>query len=205
VVADTRADGITDQRTPQVFTALTQDWDADLHLAVRRAGSSEDFGSALRRDVLAVDPALALSRTRSLESTSKVMLLPHRIMATAASTLGLLALFLCALGLYGVIAFAVTQQTREIGVRIALGAGRPRVIGRVLGRGLVLSLPGIGVGVLLSVGVGQIMQGVLPVRALDPITYTTTLGILAAVIVCACVAPAWRAASVRPMEALRFD
>lgn len=205
VVEDTKADGITDRRAPQVFTALAQSWVGDLHLAVRRAPGAEGFNGALNREILSVDPAVALSRVRSMEQTSRVMLLPHRLMAGTASALGALALFLSALGLYGVIAFAVTRQTREIGVRIALGAGRGKVIGRVVGSGLLLALPGTAIGLLLSLTMGQVIQGILPVSAFDPITYAGTMSVLVVVVLTACLAPALRAASIHPMEALRFE
>lgn len=205
VVEDTRADGITDPNTPQIFAALAQRYDPDVHLAIRRAPGVEGFNSVLQREILAVDPSLALSRVRSLEQLSKLMLLPHRIMAATASALGAMALLLSALGLYGVIAFAVTRQTREIGVRIALGAGRATVVRRVVAGGLLLALPGLGSGLLLAIGLGQVMQGILPVSALDPITYLGTVAILLLVVVAACLAPAWRASSIHPVEALRFD
>jgi ABC-type antimicrobial peptide transport system permease subunit len=112
---------------------------------------------------------------------------------------------LSALGLYGVVSFAVTRQTREIGVRIALGAGRSRVVRRVVAGGFVLALPGVAVGLLLSLGVGRIVEGILLFSALDPLTYVTVVSVLATVVAVACLLPAARAAAVQPMEALRFD
>lgn len=206
VVADTKSDMITDPMSPQVFSLLAQDYGSEVRIAVRQSGSAQDFVPRMRRTMLEVDPALALSTTRPLALLAGLGMLPQRIAAWIASSLGMLALLLSALGLYGVVAYSVTQQTREIGVRISLGAERRQVIGRVLSGGLLLALPGIVVGAALALALGQALRSVfLYVSPLDPAAHAAVAAILLVVLLGACVIPARRAASVQPMEALRFD
>lgn len=206
VVANTKSDMITDGTNPQVFSLLAQDFEPDVILAARQDGQSPDFAARVHQVLLGIDPALALPKSRRLSDLAGLGMLPHRIGAWLATTLGLLALFLSALGLYGVVALAVAQRTREIGVRIALGARRHQVLSRVLLSGLRLAAPGIAIGIVLTMALGQLVDAfLLGVDALDPVTYATVSGLLLMVIVAACIVPARRASSVQPMEALRFD
>ena len=206
VVANTKSDMITDGTNPQVFSLLAQDFEPDVIIAARQTGTAVDFATRVQQVLLGIDPALALARSRKLSDLAGLGMLPHRIGAWMATSLGLLALFLSALGLYGVVALAVTQRTREIGVRIALGAKKRQVLARVLLSGLSLAAPGIVVGIVLTIALGQVVDAfLLGVDALDPLTYATVSALLLVVIVAACIVPARRASSVQPMEALRYD
>jgi ABC-type antimicrobial peptide transport system permease subunit len=119
---------------------------------------------------------------------------------------GLLGLLLAAVGLYGVIAFNAAQRTREIGLRMALGAGRGQVVWLVLRDGFVLAAAGIVFGLALAVGAGRLVAGQLTgVSGADPVSFAGTAALLAAVAVFACVLPARRASGLNPITALRRD
>jgi putative ABC transport system permease protein len=122
------------------------------------------------------------------------------------SLFSLLAVMLAAVGIYGVVAYAVGQQTREIGVRIALGARPGNVASLVLRSGLAPVLFGIGLGTAGALAVSRLLGNVLyGVQPGDPPTYVLTGAVLAAIGALACAVPAWRASRVEPMQALRMD
>ena len=132
--------------------------------------------------------------------------MPHRIAAGIGAALGLLALFLAALGVYGIVAYMVTQRTREIGVRIALGASRRQVLGRVVKGGVVLAVPGFLLGTAGAVGLGHVFRAVIvDLRPLEPIAYVGVTLVLLLVTGVASLVPAVRASSIEPMDALRTD
>lgn len=207
VVGLTNTDLLTDSPSPQIFTLLQQHAETDVYLAVRRgAGAGPGFMARVREEALVVDPALALSPTLPLSDLAELAMLPQRLVATIAGVLGTLALLLSAMGVYGVIAFAVTRRTREIGVRMALGSSRRRVLARVLWDGLKLGLPGLAVGIplaaLVTLAARALLVGVGP---LDPVTWVLVSGLFVVVIAGASLVPARRASAVQPMEALRSE
>jgi putative ABC transport system permease protein len=119
---------------------------------------------------------------------------------------GAFSLLLAAVGIYGVISYSVGQQTREIGIRMALGARRESVFRAVLGHGLRLASVGIGLGVVAALGVGRMLTSYLyDVKSYDPVTFIAVALVLAAVAVLAGLVPARRAASIDPMQALRTE
>ena len=131
-------------------------------------------------------------------------LLPQRIAAGILAGFGVVALLLAAVGLYGVVAFAVAQRTREIGIRVALGAQRNEVLKLMLRQGMTLAGIGVLVGLPLAFGAGKLVSGfLLGVGAADPLTFIVAAGSLIAVTLVASYVPARRAARVDPMVALR--
>jgi ABC-type antimicrobial peptide transport system permease subunit len=124
----------------------------------------------------------------------------------ALGLFGLLGLLLAGVGLYGVIAFNAAQRTREIGLRMALGAGRGQVVWLVLREGFGLAAAGIGAGLVLAFGAGRVVAGQLTgVSGADPVSFAGTAALLCAVAVFACVLPARRASALSPLKALRRD
>lgn len=174
----------------------------------RRGNLSADLTPSVRAALRAVDPNLPLVQLRQMRSLVAVGVLPQTIAATTAGSLGILALLLAAVGLYGVMAYAVTQRTREIGVRMALGADYDRVVRMVLVQGLKLTLFGGIAGLLLAGGAaaGLSSAGILfGISAFDPISFGATALVLIGVATVATYIPARRAALVDPLRALRAE
>jgi putative ABC transport system permease protein len=153
-----------------------------------------------------LDPEISLTPPQSLEAVTAIGLLPQRIGAGVTSGLGVLALLLSTLGVYGVIAFTVAQRTFEIGVRAALGARRGDIIGLVLGGAFRLALPGLAIGVLAAFALGHAMRSfILGVAPADPVTFIGMPALLLLAVGLASLIPARRAAAVPPMTALRTE
>ena len=158
----------------------------------------------LRRAAASVDRQVPLSGIDTLEHIVRESIEQPRFLATLAVTFALLALILAAIGIYGVMAYAVSQRTTEIGVRVALGATRAEVFRLVLSDGLRITVAGLIVGLAASVlaarWLGSLLFGIEPG---DPLTFASMIALLLSVAVLACVIPARRATRVDPMVALR--
>lgn len=194
-----------------VYLALSQEpWRRPRFFITRdrRADLSADITPMVRQALRQVDPNLPLVELQQMRMLAELGMLPQTIAATVAGSLGVLALLLAAIGLYGVMAYAVTRRTREIGVRMALGADQGRVVRMVLGQGLRLTLVGGLVGFVLSgaVAMGLASAGILfGIRPLDPVAFGGTALLLAAVATLATYLPARRAAGIDPLKALRAE
>lgn len=206
VVDDVRNQFITDDASPFVYVPLWQSYRASVSVVVRAAGGVGAVGPSLRDVILAADPSLSLAPVVGLERYTAIGILPQRLAAGTTTLLGLLALLLSGLGIYGVVAYTVSRRTREIGVRIALGAGRDSVIANVVQGGLRLVLPGLVVGSALSLGIGHAMRFLLMgLSPTDPPTLAAVALTILGVVVAASAVPARRASAIDPVEALRSD
>jgi predicted permease len=164
------------------------------------------LGASVRAALKAYDPNLPLVRIQSLRAYANLGLLPQRLAASIAGSLGGVALLLAAIGLYGLTAYAVASRAREIGIRMALGASDTGVVRLMLGRGLRLVLIGGGIGLAVAVGLAQLLSGFLfGVSPLDPAAYALTVGVLGLVALVATYVPARRAAAVDPLISLRSE
>jgi ABC-type antimicrobial peptide transport system permease subunit len=176
---------------------------------VRAAGDPEALATPLRRMLHELDPDLPLFNVRSMEDhvkNSVFGLMPLRMGAAMAAGQGLIGLLLAVMGLYAVVSYTVSRRTREIGVRVALGARRADVIRLVVRDGLRLTVIGVGIGLVLSLGLGLVLSGVLyGVKAMDAGVYIGVTALLFAVSALACYLPARRATSVDPLIALRAE
>ena len=158
------------------------------------------------RTLAAVDPNLTVTSVRPLQTQIDRAFDQQRAVASLAGLFGLVALVLAAIGLYGVTAYAVAQRTREIGVRMALGAGRPRVVGMVLAGAFRRVGLGLALGLPLAVGAGYLLSAQLyGVSFWDPLALGAGVLALAASAFVAAILPARRAASISPIRALRTD
>jgi ABC-type antimicrobial peptide transport system permease subunit len=153
-----------------------------------------------------LDPNLPLNQTLPLSSVTALTLIPQRLAAAVAGSLGLVALLLAAIGIYGVTSYAVSSRTREIGIRMALGADRARVVRIVVRQAFVVAALGLAAGVLLAAAGAQLLESLLfGVPGLDPVTFAGACALFVLVTALACIIPARRAAGVDPMTALRNE
>jgi predicted permease len=161
---------------------------------------------AVRRELARIDPEVALVEPRTLREMVDDSIFVERMIATLSGFFGVLALLLAAIGIYGVMAYAVTRRTAEIGLRIALGAAPARIEWMVLRDGLLLIAVGVAIGLPLSLVAGRISASLLyGIKPNDPLTFALTIAVLLGIGVLAAFIPARRAAAVEPIEALRHE
>jgi ABC-type antimicrobial peptide transport system permease subunit len=164
------------------------------------------MAAALAREVHALDADLALYEVITLQEQVDRSTSPQRVAVTLVGVLGGLALLLAAIGLYGVMSYAVSQSTRELGLRMALGAGPSNVLRLVLSRGLLLTTAGIIIGIALALLLTRLLGGLLyQVSPRDPLAFAAAFAVMTVASAAACFLPAWRAARVDPMAALRHE
>ena len=175
-------------------------------LLVRPVGNVRGFVPILHRVLREIDPNLGLIRTRTMQEDIDPLVRPWRVGAMLFGLFAALALVVAAIGLYSVIAYGVSQRTREFGVRLALGATPRRLLWLVLVGGLVVTLAGLIAGAALSLVAGRFIGPVLfETSPRDPIVFATAMLALLSVAGVACLVPARRATRVDPMVALRYE
>ncbi len=190
---------------PYIYRPYLQSY-GEMTLHVRVAGDSAAVISQLRTEIRALDSQLPVLALTTMESEMAFATLPQRIAASLLGVCSGLALLLAAVGLYGVVAYAVSRRTREIGVRMALGAGRGAVVRLVLEGTLRLVALGLAIGSGLSLLVGRAVERLLGgVSPMDPQVLVAAPLVLMAAALVASYLPARRAARIAPMEALRHD
>jgi putative ABC transport system permease protein len=210
VIADFKHGGLQSPVAPAIFAALAQD-SLDMGvLTVRTSGPPEALSAAVQGAVWAVDKNTPLSNLVTMERIVDNLTARPRFNLLLLGAFALTALALAAGGVYGVMSYAVAQQTREIGIRMALGAQRGAVLRRVLWQGARLIAAGVMLGLLAAFGLTRLLTGLpteLPadVRATDPLTFAGVAVLLAVVALFACYLPARRATRVDPMIALRTE
>jgi predicted permease len=197
-------------RPAGVYVPLGQQFLASVRLHVRVAAGDDPASVMLaaRNELRRLDPRLPLVEIKTLRALHRdgMSVRIVRLGAILFGTFGLLALFLCCLGVYGLKAYAVACRTREIGIRMAVGARSKDVLGMILAESAWLSALGLGLGFLLAVGIGRVAsQFLYQVPGFDPLTFALVPALLLAVVLFACWLPAQRAAKVDPMEALRSE
>ncbi|HST19633.1 MAG TPA: ABC transporter permease [Blastocatellia bacterium] len=177
-----------------------------MDMIVKSSDKPENLVAAIKREVQAIDSEQPLGNVRTLESMLAQSVAPRRFSLLLLGIFALVALLLGAVGLYGVMSYAVMQRTREIGIRMALGAQKGDVMRLVIKQGLMLSLGGVVVGLAASFALTRLMESLLfGVAATDPATFALIAALLTAVALVACYIPARRATKVDPMVALRYE
>ena len=170
------------------------------------AGDAGAVTAALRREVRAIDPNVPVLRTGTLEDDFNRALSRERMIAFLSGFFGLLALGLASVGLYGVMAYAVTQRTREVGIRLALGARRGEVVGLIVRESLKPVLAGMAIGLAAALAVTRLVAGLLyGVAPRDPLSIILAAAAMLTVALLAAALPARRASRVEPMTALRHE
>ena len=206
VVRNTRHLGIDQGLGPFIYLPLLQKDAGHVRLHVRAAASPGSLAASVRREIRALDRDLPVFDVEGLDEYihDDLAFSVRRSLASLVSAFGTLALALAVVGLYGVMSYGVTQRTREIGVRMALGASRANILAMVVGRSMRLILVGILVGALVALALTRLMDSILyGLAPADPATYAGVSLLLALVALAAAYVPAHRAARVDPMAALR--
>jgi predicted permease len=205
VARDGKYLNLAESARPYVFYPQLQN-PSGVTLHVRTSADPRSLTAAVRREVRAVAPTWRAENPRTLEDHIGIALLPQRIASGVLGLFGVTALLLAAVGLYGIVAFAVAQRTREIGIRVALGAGSTDVLRLVIRQGIVLVGIGLLVGIPLAWGAGRLISGfLLGDGPGDPLVFVGAAALLGLVALLATWAPARRAARVDPNVALRVN
>jgi putative ABC transport system permease protein len=206
VVGDVRNDDADQAPAPYLYVAAAQRPQRAMTFALRTAADPAGAAPALRAAIASFDPDQALYDVRTMRAVWEADLQGSRLLIRVMAALAALAVGLAGLGVWGVTAQAVAQRTREIGVRIALGATTSQVVALIARQGLVPIAIGLTAGLAAGLGLGQVMRSLLfDVTPTDPLTIAATLGVLAAVGLLATIGPAQRAARLDPLTALRDD
>jgi predicted permease len=206
IARDVKYDRIDEVIPPVVYFAMEPEWLSSRVMLVRTLGNPEAMTRALQDAVLAIDSRLPRPTVATLERANRVVLLPQRIAAVGTGLLGALGLLMATVGLYGIVSHSVGRRTREIGVRVALGARRSDVLGMVVREGLRLTGIGVVLGLVAAVAVTRLLSRfLLDVDPLDVVTFGGTSLLFVAVAAVASYLPAKRAASADPVSALRSE
>ena len=206
VCADYKVSTIGEDATPYVHYSVSQRPDTGEGIIVRAHGDAGALLSAMRRELTSLEPNIVLIEQQTLTAQVAATLLPAKAGAISVSAVGAVAMLLAATGLYAVIAYSVARRTREIGIRMALGAQPSAVVALVMRQGLAIAAVGVAVGALVAVGAAKAVAGALyGISFADPIAWSAAVVTLFAVAALANAVPARRAAVVDPATALRAE
>ena len=206
VVADIKKLGLNAQTVPDVYIPYWQFPMQSPTLIVRTVANPGSIAALIRSEVKSVNKNVPAPTIQTMDEILADYVAQPRFQTMLLSLFGIVALFLAAVGIYGVISYSVVRRTHEIGIRIALGAQKSEVLRLVLSQGLRLTLIGVTVGLAGAWALTRVLRSVLyEVNALDPLTFVATTLVLLSVALVACWLPARRATKVDPMAALRYE
>jgi ABC-type antimicrobial peptide transport system permease subunit len=206
VVGDVKVQFLSDPPEATFYFSLDQLPASEVFLVARGRGDTGDVVAGLRRALLELDSDMLILQAQSMEDRIGVNLYPMRLAAAYLGTFGMMALLLAAIGLYGVVSLSVSRRTREVGIRMSIGADAGGVVAMVLKGSLRSVAVGAAIGLVLAIGLAMLIQSFLfGVEALDPATLIAVPLLLGSVAVLAAFVPARRASRVDPVEALRTE
>lgn len=205
VVGDVKYSGLA-EGAESVYEPVRQNPGSTLSLVVRASVSPESLAEPIRQRIRAVDPGVPVRDFATMGERLSTSIASPRSLAWLLGAFAAAALVMAALGVFGVMSYAVAQQRREIAVRIALGADAPRVVRMVMRRGMVRAAAGLAVGAVVSIGAMRAVEAMLfEVRTTDPATMAIATALLLGVAVVACWVPGWRAARIDPARAMAAE
>jgi putative ABC transport system permease protein len=213
VIRDNEWQSLEKQVHPFYALALPQSQRKQFTLVASSTGAdAAGLISGVRSAIRELDPMIPVADVQTLGDYFSVGLYPFRMLAVVMGGCGLMALLLATLGIYGIISYSVAQRTRELGIRMALGALQKDILRMVIGQGMFVVIVGLGIGLLLSLALTRVLTSSLlelelplPVSAIDPLTFVGVTMLLGFVAFAACLIPARRATKVDPIEALRYE
>jgi len=206
VVNDVKHDGLAASTRPQIYIPTMQFTHSGTILAIRAKGDPAALANTIRRQVAALDRNQPVLDIGTMEKVVSDSVADRRFQMTLLTIFAAMALILSATGVYSVMAYAVARRTREMGIRLALGAPPRDVLRLVVGQGMKLALAGVGIGLAAAFGLTRLMRGLLfGVSALDPLTFVAVALLLTGVALVACCIPARRAMRVDPLTVLRSE
>jgi putative ABC transport system permease protein len=206
IVPDVRLQNLDGAVRPAIFLPQEQGPSPVFTLLVRSLGDPASLGDAVRREVLAADAQQPVSDILTMEQVVSDSLLLRRLSMSMLTVFASLALLLAAVGIYGLTAYSVSRRTREIGLRMALGAGRGDILRLVVGRGMLIGFAGVALGIPGALVVTRLMRGMLyGIGPSDPIVFIGVAALLVAIAALASYAPARRAMQVDPVVALKYE
>jgi predicted permease len=212
VVRDDRFQSLLQEPKPFYALAIMQSDRTQTSIFVHTNGEPSTLIPAVRRTVRALEPAMPLNDVQTLKDIYGTMAYPFRLLGFVMIACGVMALLLATIGVYGIVSYSVAQRTREVGIRMALGAVRKRILGMLVGQGMTLVAWGVGLGLVLSFALTRVLtsdlfgMGLLfGVTATDSLTFAGVTVILSAVAFVASCIPALRATRIDPVEALRYE
>jgi len=207
-VADSKLDSVGSKAEPELYIPYVKLPFASflVTFVIRTSSNPTDVAAAVRRAVWDVDRDQPVTQVRSMENVISESLWWERVSGLTLGIFAAISLLLAAVGIYGVFSYTVTQRTHEIGIRTALGASRADILKMVVGEGLLLTLTGVGAGIVAALALTRLLASLLyGVRPRDPLTFVALSLLLTAVAVLASYFPARRATKVDPIEALRYE
>jgi putative ABC transport system permease protein len=206
VISDVKSDGLDKDGVPHIYLPIYQSPARVLNVVARTTLPAAVLEPQIRHEIQAVDPGLPVFGVRAMNEVVDASLAPRRFSAELVGVFALLALLLASVGIYGLLAYMVSQRSQEIGIRMALGARPANIRKMVLGQGVVLAGIGVAVGILLAAATAPAISSLLyGVRALDPAVFLTVPLSLIVMALLASYVPAHRATRVDPMIALRHE
>jgi putative ABC transport system permease protein len=206
IVGDVLHERLNDDAYPQIYLPFDQSPERSMVLVARTSGDPLALVPAVRRTIAGIDSDLPLADVSTLEERKAVSLARPRVNATVLGGFALAALVLAAVGIYGVVAYGVVQRTRELGIRMALGAGGSTLLRMVVRQGMMPVLGGMAFGLVGALAGGRLLRGLLfGVGSSDPTILALVTGFLVAVALAAMYLPARRVSRSDPMIALRVD